>query len=127
MNAKKFGGFLLPAIFLLVGTAAFAAEKAPLRLLDPVTVNGKALPAGDYSVTWEGSGPSVEIKILKGKEVVVTAPAQLSNLPRAANGSSVSTKTNAGGAPSLTQITFGGKKYSLILGEQGVQSAENSK
>jgi hypothetical protein len=41
-----------------------------------LTVNGSPLPAGKYTVTWEGRGPGVELKFLKGKNVVATVPAQ---------------------------------------------------
>jgi len=127
MKARNFSTLVLLGTFLLLTTAGFAAEKASLRLLDAVSVNGKSLAPGDYNVTWEGSGPNVEIKILKGKDVVATSPAQVVNLPKAPNSSSVATKTSSSGAPALTQITFSGKKYALALGEQDMQSADNSK
>jgi hypothetical protein len=127
MNARKIFTVLLSGMFLLLATVGFAADKASLHLFDPVTVNGKPLPGGDYTVTWEGSGPNVELKFVKGKDVVATSPAQLVNLTKAAAGSSVATKSSTSGAPALTQITFGGKKYALSLGEQTVQSADSSK
>lgn len=127
MKAKKVSTLLLLSMFVLFTTASFAAEKASLRLTDPVTVNGKAVPVGEYTVTWEGTGPNVELKFLKGKDVVATSPAQVVNLTRATGSNSVATKGDANGTPALTQIMFSGKKYSLNLGDGAIQSADSSK
>ena len=72
---------LLLGLALLLATSAFAAaNKGSMQLLDPVTVSGKQLPAGDYSVKWDGTGPNVEVNILKGNKVVATTPARLIDL-----------------------------------------------
>ena len=70
---------------LLLATSVFAAtNKGSMQLQDPVTVSGKQLRAGDYSVKWDGSGPNVELSILKGNKVVATTPARLLILGRLA-------------------------------------------
>jgi len=72
---------LLLGLALLLATSVFAAtNKGSMQLVDPVTVSGKQLPAGDYSVKWDGSGPNVELSILKGNKVVATTPARLIDL-----------------------------------------------
>ena len=66
---------LLLGLALLLATSAFAAvNKGSMQITDSVTVSGKELPAGDYSVKWDGNGPNVELNILKGNKVVLTTP-----------------------------------------------------
>jgi hypothetical protein len=125
----KFGKLFISGVLstaLFFSAVGFAAEKASLEISNPITVNGKSLPAGKYAVTWDGSGPNLELKFAKGKNVVATAPAQTINLNRATVGTSITTKDNPGGSPTLTQIAFDGKKYALAIGEGATQAADSS-
>ena len=107
----------LVAVALLLTTAAVAANKESLKVFDPVQVSGKQLPAGNYTVTWEGTGPSVDVTITRGKDVVAKTSARLQDLPKAPSQSGIVTKGNADGSRSLSEIQFGGKKYALEIGE----------
>ena len=110
---------------MLISATAFAGEKETLETQKAMTVNGSPLPAGKYTVTWEGSGPGVELKFLKGKNVVATVPAQLVNEKTAGAGGIVTRKEND--SVVLTQIRPEGKKYILNIGAEPVQTAaENS-
>jgi hypothetical protein len=60
-------GLLLAATFL-IATSALAGNKGSLNISEPVTVNGTKLAAGDYQVKWEGTGPNVELNIIKSKK-----------------------------------------------------------
>ena len=80
MNASKVCKGLLLGLALLLATSVFAANKGSLRVSDPVTVNGKQIAPGDYTVKWEGNGPNVELNILRGKNVVATVPARMVDL-----------------------------------------------
>ena len=115
MNTWKISALLMMAI--LFATTAFAANKETVKVFDPVVVNGKQLPAGNYTVSWEGSGPNVDLSIARGKEVITKTSARLTDLPKAAARSSLVTKGNADGSRSLSEIQFGGKKYALEIGE----------
>lgn len=119
---------LLLSMTLLLTTSLFAANKnqGSLSTLSAVTVNGKALPAGDYSVKWEGTGSNVQLNIFKGKEVVATAPARLVNLDQSASGDAAVVKDNGNGSKSLAEIRFSGKKYALQIGDEGTMEAGNS-
>ena len=132
----KFGNTskgLLLGLALLLATSAFAAaNKGSMQLLDPVTVSGKQLPAGDYSVKWDGNGPNVELNILKGSKVVATTPARLIDLSQKPNSDAAVIKNNEDGSRSLTEIHFGGKKYALAIGQEtasmdGSGNSSNSK
>jgi hypothetical protein len=124
LNVSK-GLFL--GLALLLATSAFAANKGPLQVSDSTTVAGKQLPAGDYTVQWEGNGPSVEVSILKDKKVVATVPARITNLDQASQYNSAVVSTSSDGARVLSQIRFSGKKYALeIGGESGGGMGGNS-
>ncbi len=107
---------LLLGLALLLATSAFAtANKGSVQLMDPVTISGTQLPAGDYSLKWDGNGPNVEVSILKGSKVVLTTPGRLIDLSQKPNGDAALLTANADGSKTLTEIRFGGKKYALTF------------
>ena len=120
-SGRIFTGVLLGAVMALAATA-YAAEKATVEIQKAVTVSGTQLAAGKYTVTWEGSGTNVELKIMKGKNVVATVPAQVVNLNSINLTDAVVTRNEAGRFE-LTQIQPGGKKVALVLGAEAVQTA----
>ena len=71
---------LVLGLALMLASSALALSKGNLELSDAVTLNGTTLKAGEYKVQWEGSGPNVEVSILKGKNVVATAQAHVVEL-----------------------------------------------
>jgi len=104
---------------LLLATSAFAAaNKGSVVFLTPVTVGGKQLPAGDYSVKWDGAGPNVEVNILKNNKVVLTTPARLIDLSQKPESDAAVVRQDSDGSRSLTEIHFGGKKYALAIGSE---------
>jgi hypothetical protein len=126
MKASRMYKGLLLGLALLLATSAFAANKGSLKVNDPVTINGKQLAAGEYKVSWDGSGPSVELHIMQGKNVVATVPAKMVDLPRAASDDGAVVNTNGDGSRTLSQIRFSGKKYALAIGGD-TASADMSK
>jgi len=123
-SARSVIGLLLGLVMLFAATA-FAGEKVTVETRQLTTVNGNLLPAGKYTVTWEGSGPSVELKFSKGGNVVATVPAQLVKL-NAANSPGFTVIKTDNGKVTLTQIQPTGKKYALTIGADAVQAAQNS-
>ncbi|HEY6181736.1 MAG TPA: hypothetical protein VIW67_05785 [Terriglobales bacterium] len=123
--AKTFKGLVLGSA-LLLATSAFAASKGPLQLTSPANVAGKQLPAGDYTVKWDGNGPSVQLEIIKGKNVVATVPAQVVTLDHASNYDSAVVNTDNSGGRVLSQIRFSGKKMALSVGGEGGASSGGS-
>jgi hypothetical protein len=109
---------LLLGLTLLLATSVFASSnKGSLQTLSDVTVNGKALPAGEYSLQWEGTGSNVQLNILKGKKIVATTPARLVDLSQAPSLDAAVVTSNGDGSKSLTEVRFSGKKYALQIGE----------
>ncbi len=122
MKSSKLSKGLLLGLALLLATSAFAANKGSLQVSDPVTVSGKQLAPGAYTVKWEGNGPNVELNILQGKKVVATMPARLIDLNRSADGDSAVVRKNDDGSRTLAEIRFAGKKYALALGNESAKA-----
>jgi hypothetical protein len=129
MKVSKISKGLLLGLTLLLATSVFAANKGPLQLNDPLTINGKQLAAGEYRLQWEGTGSSVELSILRGKTVVASVPARLVDLDRPAQADLTIVRMNADGSKALSEIRFGGKKYSLAIGNESakVDSTDGNK
>ncbi len=108
---------LVMGLALLLASSAFAGTKAVLTLNNPTTVNGMKLKAGDYKLEWDGSGPSVELSIVQGKNVVAKVPAKVVDLNAPSSNNAAVTKQNSDGTTSLAGVRFQGKKFALEVGE----------
>ncbi len=109
---------------LLFSTSAFAQEdnKGKLSLPEAVTVQGKQLPPGDYKLQWDGAGPNVELKILKGKETVASVPARIVPEQNKPALNSYGVIKQADGTRALSAVNFAGKNYSLEIVETSAQA-----
>jgi len=118
---------LVLGLALLLASSAFAVTKASLQLSNPVMLNGTTLKPGDYKLEWEGSGPNVELSILRGKNVVAKTTAHLVELPTPAANDATVTRKNDSGPNSLAGLRFQGKKFALELGEasDGMQAGSS--
>jgi len=101
---------------VLLASSAFAGTKAHLQLQSDTTVNGTKLKPGDYKLEWEGSGPTVEVSILQGKNVVAKVPAKLVDLKAPSANDAAIVSRNGDGTSSLMSARFEGKPYALELG-----------
>jgi hypothetical protein len=117
MKFATMSKMLVLGLALVLASSAFAATKANLQLYHPVTVNGTTLKPGEYKVQWEGNGPSVELSILKGKNVVATVPAHVVALETPSANDAAVMRQNGSGPDSLSGIRFQGKKFSLDLAQ----------
>jgi hypothetical protein len=126
MTTSKISKGLLLGFALLLATSVFAAtNKGSLQVTDTLTVNGKQLPAGDYTVKWDGAGPNVELNIMRGKNVVATVPAHMVDLDQSPNRDSLVTNVNSDGRKSLNEIRFGGKKFALAISAESAKAESN--
>jgi hypothetical protein len=117
MKFATMSKMLVLGLALVLASSAFAATKANLQLYHPVTVNGTTLKPGEYKVQWEGNGPSVELSILKGKNVVATVPAHVVALETPSANDAAVMRQNGSGPDLLSGIRFQGKKFSLELAQ----------
>ena len=125
MSVSKVSKGLLLGLALLLATSGFAANKGSLRVDNPVTINGKPLAAGEYTVKWDGAGPNVELNIMKGKNVVATVPARMLDLEQSPVRDSIITSVNSEGHKSVNEIRFSGKKYAFAVNAESAK-AESS-
>ena len=128
MKSNVLKSFLL-ALTLLLAAGAFAANKGPLQITDSTSVGGKQLKPGDYTVTWDGDGPNVQLSVMKGSKVVTTVPAHIVAVDHSSPSNSIVAKENGDGTKSLSEIRFSGKKYALEVGENmgGSQAGSSDK
>jgi hypothetical protein len=73
---KRFFGFAL--MLALISVPAFAAKNSQgLNLASSVKVGTTQLAAGDYKVSWTGTGSAVQVTIEQKGKASVTVPAKL--------------------------------------------------
>lgn len=118
MNISHATKGLLLGASLVLAASAFAGEKASIHLYDNVTAEGKTIPAGDYQAEWTGSGSDVQLTLHKGRKIVATLPGRLVTSATAFATTGYSTNKETDGSKSLTGVFFGGKKYSIELGQE---------
>jgi hypothetical protein len=125
MKISKGLSFLFGAA-LLVSSSAIAAEttKSTVQLDDKVVVEGKSLPTGKYTVEWSGSGPTVQVSIIRNKETVATFSAHVTEQAVANPQGAYSTQAEADGTKALTAIYPGGKHFALQIDKN--QAAQQS-
>lgn len=126
MNTKHFAKGLLFGASLLLASAAFAGEKATVKVYENVKINGKTLAPGNYELAWEGTGSNVQVSIRQHNETVATVPAAVETATSAPSTTGYSTKTAGDGSKEITSVFFAGKKVSLNLGQQAAASTPSA-
>ena len=102
---------------LLLSSAAVAGEpnKGSLNLYEKVNVEGKALNPGKYTITWDGTGPEVQVTVSQGKQTVATFAAHLTEQATRNTEDAYGSAADTDGARTLTAIYPNGKRFSLEL------------
>ena len=114
---------LSKASILLIGSAlvfssgALAGDtnKGKLRLQNKTIVDGKPLNPGHYTVEWTGTGPTVQVTLLLGKQTVATFPAHITEQPTPNHDDAYGSAPQPDGSSKLTAIYFSGKRSALRL------------
>jgi hypothetical protein len=83
----------------------------------PEIVAGERLAAGDYTVRWDGAGPSVQFRIMQGRKVIVAAPARTVAFNSASPSDSVVIQTYDNGIRRVSLMCFSGEKLALQIEE----------
>ena len=106
---------LLIGSALVFSSSAFAgdANKGKLHLLDKTIVDGKPLNPGNYNVEWTGTGPTVEVTLLQGKQTVATFPAHITEQPIPSRDDAYGSAPESDGSRRLTVIYISGKRTAL--------------
>ena len=113
---------LLIGSALVFSSAALAgdANKGKLRLQNRTIVDGKPLNPGNYAVEWTGTGPTVEVTLLQGKQPVATFPAHVTEQPKPNDSDAYGSAPEPDGSSRLTAIYISGKKTALELKQNHV-------
>jgi hypothetical protein len=127
MKISKLSKGLLLGLALLLAATAFAANKGTLQVSDPLTVGGKQIGPGEYTLKWEGNGPNVELNILRGKNVVATVPAHLVDLARTPDRDATVTVVNDNGNKVLSEIRLTGRKQAFAIGAESAKAESGTK
>jgi hypothetical protein len=112
---------------LLFSSAALAGQnnRGKLALTDKVVVDGKAIEPGNYRVEWAGSGPTVQVQILQGRETVATLSAHVTEQANPNQQDAYSTAAERDGSRELTAIYPGGKRLALEFDHSAASGAGN--
>ncbi|HEV3421694.1 MAG TPA: hypothetical protein VG075_15405 [Candidatus Acidoferrum sp.] len=110
---------------LLFSSAVLAgdANKGSLQLYEKVNVEGKALNPGKYTITWDGTGPNVQVTVLQGKQAVATFPAHLTEQATRNSEDAYGSAAETDGSRTLTAIYPNGKRFSLELETKSASQA----
>jgi hypothetical protein len=108
---------------LLLGISVFAASatKGTLKLYESVTVQGKQLAPGQYTVEWNGEGPNVQLSIVSGKNSVANVPARVVPVNTKNPTSGYSAIKQQDGQSALTNVFFEGKAFELQIEKQSAE------
>ena len=66
---------------------------------------------------WEGTGPDVQVSIMRGKNVIAKVPAKLVDLNTPAPNDAAILNNGENGKRTLAGARFQGKKYALQIGQ----------
>lgn len=115
MRINNLAKFVVLGLAVLMATAAFASNRGTFNVQEAVEVNGQQLPAGEYQLRWEGSGPNVELAFMQGKREVAKTSAKVIQLDQASAYDSA-VIDHSGGKAAVSQIRFAGKRSALAIG-----------
>ncbi len=98
--------FTLLVLALTLSITAFAATKAQnVTITHDLQLNGKTLPAGDYTVKCDTSGSTAQVQFLKAGKEVASATGQTKQLSFTPTDNQVVT-TDGNGTRILSEIDF---------------------
>jgi hypothetical protein len=83
----------------------------------PLQLSGKALLTGRYRATWNGLAPVAEVEIMRGRKLIVRAPARIATLTAKSSSTTVETSLKPDGTLSLHTIRFEDDNIELSFDE----------
>ena len=114
--------FLL-ALTLTLSIGAFAASKSQtVTLYHDAQLNGKTLPAGEYTVKCDTTGSTSQVRFIRNGKEVASATGQVKQLTSAPDSNQVVTLDGNGGPSTISEIDFSNTKSGVTFGTSTAMS-----
>lgn len=114
---------LVPVIVVVALAAASAFAKNGTKSEKKVTLNqtaalnGSAIPAGSYNVTWSADTGDPTVSFVKGKETVASAQAKWVDRSTKYDENEVLYSNDSDGNRTIIEIRFAGMSRALVFGD----------
>jgi hypothetical protein len=95
------------AITMSISALAGPTKSDTVILSRDAQLNGKTIPAGEYTVKYETNGTTAQVRFLQGRKEVASASGQTKDLGKKADQARV-VLLDGTGAPSIQEVDFGG-------------------
>jgi hypothetical protein len=118
MRYPKYLMLLCMFTFLLPGVGfARAKNQGTMKLMEPARVGSTQLQPGTYKVEWNGTGPNVQVNIMRHKNTVATTNAELKTNDRAASQDAVvvTPASDNSSVKQIAEIDFASHKEALVI------------
>jgi hypothetical protein len=122
---RKLASATLFLLALTMSVSAFAASNSKsesVLLFHPTQINGKTLPAGEYTVKCETTGTNAQVKFLKNGKEVASANGQVKQLASRPDHNQVVTQ-DAGSTSSISEIDFAHSGTGVSFDSAGTMNA----
>ena len=106
---------LLMALVTISGVAATAKDSRQVTLPHDAVLNGTALPAGQYSVSWEAHGTEAKVEFARGHKVLLSTEGTLEDRGQRYRTNTVIYATAPDGTLTLSEIRFAGSNQAVVL------------
>ena len=115
------------SLLVLVLTVALSAVAKPksenITLYHNSSVNGTALPAGDYVVKYDVEGNNAQVKFMQGKKEVASATGQVKTLTTTVPSNQVVLNKDD---RSIVEIDFSGKSSAITFESPNAKNSAKS-
>ena len=108
------------ALGMVLGVAGLvradaAKQSISVALLSETSLNGTALPAGQYTIAWTEENQEADVTLKSGGKVVVQAKAKLVEEKDSPDSNVIVSRKDSKGQLALAEIRLKGKKTALVL------------
>jgi len=108
---------LVLALVLTASIPAFALNSKMLTLRYDMVLKGTHLPAGQYTVRWEGRSSTAAVTVSNEKGILATVEGQLVDRGTKFSRNAVVAHTSADGTRTITEIRFAGSSQVIVFNE----------
>jgi hypothetical protein len=108
---------------LTLSISAFAASKSQdITLYQDAQLNGKTLRAGDYTVKYETTGSTAQVKFVRNGKEVASATGQVKQLTKAPDNAQLIT-SDGNGTSTINEIDFAHSNTGVTFDSSAMSAA----